>query len=166
MSMWPKTVIIGTMLNGVDMEERIPGDGLWVDDGWAFVRTAYKLYEDGRREGIGPITIDDANKRLAQRRKSDPVREFFAGISLNYDGTVRVYESDNERFDRIKLEAHERRALDNVLVDAEIAWKDFLGACAETDAAEAKSSALASAFARSAPLDSPRLGGKRAGLEG
>lgn len=141
MSEWPKTVVIGLSRAGDEFEERIPLGRFIDDSAWSFVRTAYVLHEDGKREMLSQTSINECNERLMEAMSKPP----------------SAAETQSAMFDRIKREAHERRGRENDM-RIEVATP------AEVARFHAEH-ALVDAMSVPAPHEAPLLAGPRPGME-
>lgn len=142
MSEWPKTVIVGLSRAGDEYEERLRPFSFMDDANWSFVRTAYRLYEDGRREDCyGEALITDVNNRLKEAMSK----------------AASAAETQNAMFDRIKREAHERRERENDM-------RIKVATPAEVARFHAEH-ALVDAMSAPAPHEVPLLAGPRPGME-
>lgn len=139
MSEWPKTVVIGLSRVEDEQELRYPwGQIIDVAD-WSFVRTAYRLGPDGSREEVAQFIIDSFNRDLRADMAQKPPAE-----------------TQNAMFDRVKREAHERRALENEPSPLPQCFRD---------AVSSTSVALERAMNVPAPHEVPLLAGPRLGME-
>lgn len=121
--------------------------GSYVDSrgGYSYVSAPEKLYfgVDVGKEGCATFVMDAEGRVFAVDNTASDLME-------------------NERFDRVKREVCDARSHRYSRDDT---LKQALAEDAKNNADDAAGKTLSGAFARSAPLNAPRLGGRRAGLE-
>lgn len=178
---FPKTVIIGLSRAGDELEQRIPHNTCAEARDWSFVQTAYYLYENGSRGDIDQWAIDSFNDEIKLdiekgKQETSETEYSIAAMNQRYEDwferlcsqhgipTTRDAkaprearpETQNARFDRLKAEAHERRAAEN--------HSDLESRTAQDARAWWNGHHLAAAFDLDLPLDIPLHAGPRHGL--
>lgn len=154
--------IYGILINGLYHNERF---GLFATSedivriNWACIINGYFRGGDGIGCEADPELIVELNAMIAEKRTADS----FAPATVQELRRWSWSVTENERFDRVKLEAHQARLDHN---NAYESYWDTPKACDAERRTTQKRAQLDIAMSMPLPLDGPRLGGKRAGLEG